>query len=106
MRVSIGPRWASSLRRKLGFASSLRALFIQGPNEQRLDDEGAEIMTLQPKTLQIETELTEIPGTEIKMSRVAIGTWAIGGWMWGGTDEEESISTIRAALDHGINLID
>jgi aryl-alcohol dehydrogenase-like predicted oxidoreductase len=26
--------------------------------------------------------------------------------MWGGTDEAESISTIRAALDHGINLID
>jgi aryl-alcohol dehydrogenase-like predicted oxidoreductase len=26
--------------------------------------------------------------------------------MWGGTDEKESVSTIRAALDHGINLID
>jgi aryl-alcohol dehydrogenase-like predicted oxidoreductase len=26
--------------------------------------------------------------------------------MWGGTDEAESISTIRTALDHGINLID
>jgi len=26
--------------------------------------------------------------------------------MWGGTDETESISTIRAALDHGINVID
>jgi len=63
-------------------------------------------MTHQPKTLEIETELAEIPGTEIKMSRVAIGTWAIGGWMWGGTDEAESIFTIRAVLDHGINLID
>jgi aryl-alcohol dehydrogenase-like predicted oxidoreductase len=63
-------------------------------------------MSNQPKTLEIETELAEIPGTEIRMSRVAIGTWAIGGWMWGGTDEAESISTIRAALDHGINLID
>ena len=40
------------------------------------------------------------------MSPVAIGTWAIGGWMWGGTDEAESIATIRAALDHGINVID
>jgi aryl-alcohol dehydrogenase-like predicted oxidoreductase len=38
--------------------------------------------------------------------RVAIGTWAIGGWMWGGTDENESVSTIRAALEHGINVID
>ena len=63
-------------------------------------------MSHQPKNLEIETELAAIPGTAIEMSRVAIGTWAIGGWMWGGTDEAESISTIRAALDHGINLID
>ena len=40
------------------------------------------------------------------MSRVALGTWAIGGWMWGGTDEAESIATIRAAVEHGINVID
>jgi len=60
----------------------------------------------QAETLEIETELAEIPGTAIEMSRVAIGTWAIGGWMWGGTDETESVATIRAALDHGINLID
>jgi aryl-alcohol dehydrogenase-like predicted oxidoreductase len=63
-------------------------------------------MTHQPKTLEVQTELTAIPGTAIEISRVAIGTWAIGGWMWGGTDEAESISTIRAALTHGINLID
>jgi len=30
----------------------------------------------------------------------------MGGWMWGGTDEEESIRTIHAALDKGITLID
>ena len=30
----------------------------------------------------------------------------MGGWMWGGTDERESIATIRAALDQGNNLID
>ena len=51
-------------------------------------------------------DLAEIPGTSLKVSRVAIGTWAIGGWMWGGTDEAESIATIRAALEHGINVID
>jgi aryl-alcohol dehydrogenase-like predicted oxidoreductase len=51
-------------------------------------------------------ELAPIPGTSLEVSRVALGTWAIGGWMWGGTDEAESISTIRAALDHGINVID
>jgi aryl-alcohol dehydrogenase-like predicted oxidoreductase len=52
------------------------------------------------------TEFESIPGTPLKISRIAIGTWAIGGWMWGGTDEEESISAIRAAFDHGINLVD
>jgi aryl-alcohol dehydrogenase-like predicted oxidoreductase len=51
-------------------------------------------------------EYTVISGTEMKVSRIAQGTWAIGGWMWGGTDERESIRTIHAALDIGINLID
>ena len=53
---------------------------------------------------QIET--TQIPGTDLKPSRIGLGTWAIGGWMWGGTDEAQSVSTIRAALEHGINVID
>jgi len=51
-------------------------------------------------------EYINIDGTNIVSSRIAIGTWAIGGWMWGGTDEKESIRTIHAALDLGINLID
>src|SRR6202521_3744669 len=63
-------------------------------------------MTRQTKTREIDMELSEIPGTSLKMSRVAIGTWAIGGWMWGGTDEAQSVSTIRTALEHGINIID
>src|SRR3954465_1027341 len=63
-------------------------------------------MDTRTETLKTDMELADIPGTSLKVSRVAIGTWAIGGWMWGGTDEAESISTIRAALDHGINIID
>ncbi len=51
-------------------------------------------------------EYTKIPGLDIEVSRVALGTWAIGGWMWGGTDEIESIRTIHAALDRGVNAID
>ena len=51
-------------------------------------------------------EHATIPGTSLAVSRVALGTWAIGGWMWGGTDEVESIATIRAAVEHGINVID
>lgn len=44
--------------------------------------------------------------TGIKASRIGLGTWAIGGAMWGGSDEKESIKTIHAAIDNGINLID
>jgi len=39
-------------------------------------------------------------------SRVGLGTWAIGGWMWGGTDEAQSIATIRSAVERGVTLID
>ncbi|HEY2530231.1 MAG TPA: aldo/keto reductase [Xanthobacteraceae bacterium] len=51
------------------------------------------------------TEMETI-SAPVRMSRIALGTWAIGGWMWGGTDEKESINTIHAALDQGINVID
>src|ERR1700687_2655276 len=63
-------------------------------------------MTDQADTLASTMELADIPGTSLKVSRVAIGTWAIGGWMWGGTDEAQSVATIRAGLEHGINIID
>jgi aryl-alcohol dehydrogenase-like predicted oxidoreductase len=51
-------------------------------------------------------EHIKIAGLPQEASRIALGTWAIGGWMWGGSDEEEAIRTIHAALDKGINLID
>jgi aryl-alcohol dehydrogenase-like predicted oxidoreductase len=63
-------------------------------------------MPRQAETLEIDMDYSTIVGPPLIVSRVAIGTWAIGGWMWGGTDETESISTIRAALDHGIDVID
>jgi aryl-alcohol dehydrogenase-like predicted oxidoreductase len=63
-------------------------------------------MADQAEALETRMELTSIPGTSLRVSPVAIGTWAIGGWMWGGTDEAESIATIRAAFEHGINLVD
>src|SRR5882757_8542875 len=64
------------------------------------------IMADQAEALETRMELTSIPGTTLRVSSVAIGTWAIGGWMWGGTNEAESIATIQAAFEHGINLID
>ena len=51
-------------------------------------------------------EYTQLGSSGIRVSKVCLGTWAIGGWMWGGTEEEESIRTIRAALERGINFID
>ena len=42
----------------------------------------------------------------IEASTVAFGAWAIGGWRWGGTDAEDSIDAIRAALDAGMTMID
>jgi aryl-alcohol dehydrogenase-like predicted oxidoreductase len=63
-------------------------------------------MTSHAEATDTNMEYVDIPRTELKASRVAIGTWAIGGWMWGGTDEAESIATIRAALEHGINVVD
>jgi aryl-alcohol dehydrogenase-like predicted oxidoreductase len=63
-------------------------------------------MVHQAEALKVNSELTEITGTSLKVSPVAIGTWAIGGWMWGGTDEAESVATIRTAFEHGINIID
>ena len=63
-------------------------------------------MTDQAEALKMKMDLIDIPGTSLKVSPVAIGTWAIGGWMWGGTDEAESIATIRGAFEHGINIVD
>jgi aryl-alcohol dehydrogenase-like predicted oxidoreductase len=62
--------------------------------------------SLQLKPRDFALEIVPIPGTGLAVSRVALGTWAMGGWMWGGTDERESLATIRAALEQGINLID
>ena len=46
----------------------------------------------------------------IDLTTIGLGTWAIGGggwdFGWGPQDEADSISTIRRALDLGINWID
>jgi len=51
-------------------------------------------------------ETLSIPGIPQPVSRIALGTWAIGGWKWGGSDADESVATIQAALDRGINFLD
>ena len=51
-------------------------------------------------------ETIRIAGIQKAVSRVALGTWSMGGHLWGGADNEQSIRTIRHALNCGINLID
>ena len=51
-------------------------------------------------------EQIEFVKTGLMTSRIGLGTWAMGGWMWGGTDEAQSIATIRSAIDRGVTLID
>jgi aryl-alcohol dehydrogenase-like predicted oxidoreductase len=52
-------------------------------------------------------ETIQIGSSGLTASRIALGTWAIGGWMWGGnTDLDESIRTIRSAVERGVTLID
>jgi myo-inositol catabolism protein IolS len=43
----------------------------------------------------------------LMVSVLGLGCWPLGGgWGWGDQDEQESIRTIHAALDAGINLLD
>ena len=51
-------------------------------------------------------EYSRISDLPVDASCVGLGTWAMGGYQWGGTDDDESVRTIHAALDLGINLID
>src|SRR5258707_1732525 len=100
------------MRRILNYARHpLRRVCPQHPfgKPDRFDQSGG-LNPMSPSTQiripAVETEFVDIPDTRLKVSRVALGTWAMGGWMWGGTDQRESIATIHAALDQGINLID
>lgn len=51
-------------------------------------------------------ETLRIAGIDKPVARIALGTWSMGGHLWGGADNEQSIRTIRHALNCGINLID
>ena len=51
-------------------------------------------------------ETTMLRDVPIAASRVGLGTWAMGGVQWGGADDDESVRTIHAAIDRGVNVID
>lgn len=49
----------------------------------------------------------KLGSTDIDISTIIMGCWAIGGgYTWGDQDEKDSIDTIRAAIDVGINMFD
>ena len=61
------------------------------------------------------TELPVVPfgRTDLEITRVGFGAWAVGGprrgaWAfgWGPQDDEESLRTIRHAIERGVNWID
>ena len=43
--------------------------------------------------------------TGMRVSAISFGAWAIGG-SWGAVDDEESMRTLHAAIDSGVNFID
>src|SRR6266478_1719487 len=40
-----------------------------------------------------------------RLSEISFGAWAIGG-AWGNVDDKESLATLHAALDGGVNFFD
>jgi aryl-alcohol dehydrogenase-like predicted oxidoreductase len=44
--------------------------------------------------------------TDIQVPLVTFGAWAIGGWYWGGSDDEEAVRAIQAAIECGMTAID
>jgi aryl-alcohol dehydrogenase-like predicted oxidoreductase len=51
----------------------------------------------------------KLGNTDLELTTVGLGTWAFGGpweWGWGPQDDDDSVHTLRTALDEGINWID
>src|ERR1035441_10813441 len=48
--------------------------------------------------------------SDLELTPIGVGAWAMGGggwaFAWGPQDDDESISAIHVALDHGVNWID
>ena len=53
------------------------------------------------------TATTRVPfgSTGMQITRIGFGAWAVGG-TWGGQDDNDSIASIRRALELGVNWID
>jgi len=59
--------------------------------------------------MEIAHSAKTLGNTDMLLTRIGLGTWAIGGpwdWGWGPQDDGDSVRTIHAALDAGLNWID
>ena len=50
-------------------------------------------------------ELRPIGTSEIRPTPIVFGAWAIGGWLGGGTDDEQAVAAVHAAIDAGIHAL-
>ena len=48
----------------------------------------------------------KLANTDLELPVVTFGAWAIGGLFWGGTDDDQAVEAIHAAIDSGIDAID
>lgn len=44
--------------------------------------------------------------TNLKVSEVGYGAWGIGGGLWAGADDQQSLDSLRHAIELGVNFID
>src|SRR4028119_781436 len=51
-------------------------------------------------------EYREFGRTGWQISAISYGAWAIGGDAWGRTDDQNSLDSLHAAIDLGVNFID
>lgn len=51
-------------------------------------------------------EHRKLGASDLELPVVTLGAWAIGGLFWGGTDDDQAIRAIQAAIDSGIDAID
>ena len=51
-------------------------------------------------------ELRQLGKTELKVSPVALGCWPISGMTSLNVNEADSLATIRASIDNGVNFLD
>jgi aryl-alcohol dehydrogenase-like predicted oxidoreductase len=48
----------------------------------------------------------QLGSSSLEVPTVILGAWAMGGWYWGPQQDQESIETLQAAIDAGIDCID